>query len=230
MTPGARTGGQARPAVVFVHGLWLTGPESLLLRKRLQAGGFQVHSFRYPTVTGTLAHSTAALERFVAALDAPTVHLVGHSLGGLIIYRFLERYPQQPPGRVVFLGTPAVGSRAALSAARYAWLAPLMGRTVAEELLTARERRWSAPRSLGIIAGSQSHGLGRLFAQFTEPNDGAVAVSETRMPGASDHLTLPVSHMGLLVSRRVAQQTVAFLREGRFSLAPQGVSSSARSR
>src|SRR2546422_8282672 len=32
-------------------------------------------------------------------LKAPAVHFLGHSLGGLVIHRFLERFPDQPPGR-----------------------------------------------------------------------------------------------------------------------------------
>ena len=38
------------------------------------------------------------------------------------------------------------------------------------------------------------------------------------LPGAADHIMLPVSHMGMLVSARVARETGAFLRDGRFSL------------
>jgi hypothetical protein len=45
-----------------------------------------------------------------------------------------------------------------------------------------------------------------------------VAVSETRLTGSADHITLPVSHMGMLVSPRVAQETGFFLANGRFSL------------
>jgi hypothetical protein len=43
-------------------------------------------------------------------------------------------------------------------------------------------------------------------------------VSETRLPGAADHIVLHVSHMGMLVSPRVARETGSFLRDGRFSL------------
>ena len=53
--------------------------------------------------------------------------------------------------------------------------------------------------------------------RFAEPNDGSVAVSETRLPGATDHITLPVSHMGMLLSARVARETGGFLVHGHFS-------------
>jgi hypothetical protein len=61
-------------------------------------------------------------------------------------------------------------------------------------------------------------GLGRLFVKFNEDSDGTVAVSETRLPGAKDCLSLPVSHMGLLLSARVAREAGTFLQTGRFGL------------
>jgi hypothetical protein len=103
-------------------------------------------------------------------------------------------------------------------ASRFAPIAHLMGLSVAEELLQPHERRWEHARPLGIIAGSQPIGVGQLLADFTEENDGTVAVSETRMPGATDHIVLPVSHLGMLLSARVALETGSFLTEGRFSL------------
>jgi hypothetical protein len=94
-----------------------------------------------------------------------------------------------------------------------------MGQPVTDELLQPQERRWTMDdRPLGIIAGTQRIGVGQYLAQFEEDCDGTVAVSETRLPGATDHLSLPVSHLGLLVSARVARETGLFLQEGRFSL------------
>ena len=207
--------------VVYVHGLWMSGGESLFLRRRLaQEFGLQVHAFRYSASHSTMEKITARLQSFVDSLEAPAVHFVGHSLGGLVIYRFLERFPQQPPGRAVFLGTPCVASRAALQASQFRLVASLMGQPVAEELLRpqVQERRWAvSDRPLGIIAGSQAIGVGQILAQFEEESDGTIAVSETRLPGVTEHLVLPVSHLGLLVSARVARETGLFLREGRFS-------------
>ena len=204
--------------VIYVHGLWMPVDESLLLRHRLaQEFGLTLHSFRYSAAYSTMSAITARLENFVRELGTPEAHFVGHSLGGLVIHRFLERFPDQPPGRVVFLGTPCVASRAAEKASRFTPVAHLMGHSVAEELLQARERRWTHERALGVVAGTQPFGVGQLLANFDEDNDGTIAVSETRMPGLSDHLVLPVSHLGMLMSARVAHETGLFLTEGRFS-------------
>lgn len=205
--------------VIYVHGLWMPGGESLLLAHRLlREFGLQVHSFPYSAATLGVEEITARLQSFVRALDVPALHFVGHSLGGLIIYRFFEHYPEQPPGRVVFLGSPCLESRAAVQAARLRFVSTLMGPSVADELLRPRDRCWTVGRPLGIIAGSQSLGLGQFLAGFQEECDGTVAVSETRLPGATDHIVLPVSHMGMLVSPRVARETGLFLRDARFSL------------
>jgi len=205
--------------VVYVHGLWMPGEESLILRHRLaREFDLTLHSFRYSAALSEMSAVAARLEVFVRELRSSVVHLVGHSLGGLIIYRFLERFPEQPAGGVVFLGTPCVGSRAAARAARFAPIAHLMGHSVAQELLQGNERCWTHARPLGIIAGTQPLGVGQLLAGFDEDNDGTIAVSETRMPGAADHIVLPVSHLGMLLSARVAHQTGLFLTQGRFSL------------
>lgn len=205
--------------MVYVHGLWLPGEEALLLKHRLaQEFSLTLHWFRYFGASESMADITARLDEFVRELAVPEVHLVGHSLGGLVIYRFLERFPAQPAGRVVFLGVPCVGSRAAERAASFGPVAHLMGPSVAEELLTAHQRRWTHARALGIVAGKQPLGLGQFFAHFDEDNDGTIAVSETRLPGATDHTVLSVSHLGMLLDQRVAHETGTFLTQGRFSL------------
>ncbi|HTY50072.1 MAG TPA: alpha/beta hydrolase [Steroidobacteraceae bacterium] len=210
-----------RQTVVYVHGLWHMGPESLLLLHRLERWfGFDVRAFRYPSVSGSMQSVCAGLAQLVRGIDAPVVHFLGYSLGGLIVHRYLAETPPPQPGRVVFLGSPVAGSAAAVAAARRPWARTLLGRLVAQELLVARERRWTLARPLGLIAGTRGPGLGSLFAHFGEANDGVVAVSETRLPGATDHITLPATHLGLVLSGRVARQVGVFLREGHFALAP----------
>ena len=211
-------GGDGATHIIYVHGLWMNGAESLFLRRRLQKQlGLPVHAFRYRSVSATIADAAAGLQQFVGELAPKTLHLIAHSLGGLVVYRWLEQYPEQPPGRVVFLGVPGLASRTAVSVARRGWARTPLGRCIAEELLTERSRRWTATRELGIIAGTHAMGLGRLFVKFDEDSDGTVAVSETRLPGATDLVTLPVSHTGLVLSPRVAREAASFLQTGHFT-------------
>ena len=67
-----------------------------------------------------------------------------------------------------------------------------------------------------MIAGRVPHGLGALFAGFDGEHDGTVAVAETQLPGLADHVVVDASHSGLLFSAEAAEQTIAFLRRGRF--------------
>ncbi len=192
-----------------------------MLRRRLEKErGYEWHAFGYASTLLTMVQIADALDAAIKAIDAPIVHLVGHSLGGIAIMRCFERHPDQPPGRVVFLGTPCLASRSANAVARFRFGRAILGQAATEELLYAHERAWKPGRELGIIAGNQSFSLGRLVTDFDEANDGTVAVSETRLPGATAHIVLPVSHSGMLLSARVAHEAGQFLELGHFGAAP----------
>ena len=208
-----------KTAAVFVHGLWLTGTESLLLRRRIAASqGYSCHSFTYRTVSNSVQPVINQLAKFVSRIDADRVHFVGHSLGGIVLHRYFEQARDLPPGRVVFLGSPTVKSKSAERVGRLPVLRSMIGRMVTEELVTPTgTREWRCDRELGCIAGTRPMGLGRFFARFDEDSDGTVSVSETKLPGHKAHLALPVSHMGMLTSQLVAKQVGEFLETGRFS-------------
>jgi pimeloyl-ACP methyl ester carboxylesterase len=205
--------------VVYVHGLWLTGIEGGILRRRLAKDlSAETRAFSYASVNASMAANAQALARFLSELRADTLHLVGHSLGGLVILKLFENGDDArlPPGRIVLLGSPLNGSRAARNLARLPFGKKILGRGVAEELLREHERRWKGQRDLGVIAGSLSLGLGRLVGVRGVPSDGTILVDETRLRGMSQHLVLRVSHTGLPFSATVARQTGAFLRSGNF--------------
>jgi pimeloyl-ACP methyl ester carboxylesterase len=194
------------------------------MRRRLAAThGYQCHSFGYRTMARSMEPILEQLTRFVSRIDADRVHFVGHSLGGIVLHRYFERARDLPPGRVVFLGSPTVKSKTAERVGRLPLLASLIGRVVTEELVRpAGAREWRCERELGLIAGTRPMGLGRFFARFDEDCDGTIGVSETKLPGHAAHLTLPVSHMGMLVSRDVARQVGLFLDSGKFEVSARG--------
>jgi pimeloyl-ACP methyl ester carboxylesterase len=207
-------------AVVYVHGLWMVGAEGQLLRRRLRHEcGFDFYTFPYGSVRTPLGQIVEALGAMLQQLPGRQVHLLGHSLGGLIILECLRRYRIERPGRVVLLGSPLLGCRTAARLGRLRLARPLLGRAVCEQLLAPQPRRWTSERELGVISGSMPLGFGHLVRlRFGEENDGTIGVSETQIPGAKAYLTLPVSHLGLLFSPRVAREAGRFFQHGRFGV------------
>ena len=208
-----------KETVIVVHGLWMTGIDMFLLRRRLRHCGFDVVQFSYPTMLSGIEMNATRLHEFTRALEGSSIHFIGHSLGGLVILRLFRDFPEQRPGKVVLLGTPCAGSfvarRLATSIGRW-----LFGRSLEQGLLSATHG-WSGARELGVIAGSLRLGGGLLVKGLPRPNDGTVAVQETYLTGMTEHLTLPASHTGLLFSASVARQTCAFLKSGRFIARPE---------
>lgn len=212
---------QRTPPVVLIHGLWY-GPISLRpLSSRLEKRGWTVRRFGYPTIRHAIDDNARALRRFIGN---ERVHLVGHSLGGLVALRMLERSRAAlPPARLVLLGSPVNGSAVARRLAQIPVLGRLVGRSAGP--LEAGVQHAPEDWEVGIVAGSRALGLGRAIHPLPRPHDGTVAETETRLPGETDRLTLPVSHTGLVLSPAVADAIDRFLGTGRFdpSESPDGV-------
>ena len=204
--------------VILVHGLW-TPPLVLVPHARwLRQCGYPTLRFGYRSVRASLSQNAQALARFVAATEATDIHLVGHSLGGLVILDMLRQGADARLRRVVLLGTPCLDSHCARRLARVAGMPALLGRSIGEWMARGPGAT-AAPSSsveVGVLAGTRSVGLGRVVPGLPRPNDGVVTVAETRLPGAADHIVLPVAHSEMLASPRCAAQIGAFLAGGRF--------------
>lgn len=201
--------------VVLVHGLYLPGVYMMSLQRRVGRCGFHVLRFDYPSVRRTVEQNAAGLQGLLQRIDADVVHLVGHSLGGLVVRQLFHDYPDQRPGRVVTLGTPHGGSYVARQLSRWAVGRLLLGHSL--DPLLGRVPPWEGARDMGVIAGTVGMGLGWVVRGLPRPNDGTVAAEETRLPGMSDYIELPVSHTAMVFSSRVARQVCAFLCAGAFA-------------
>jgi len=196
----------------------MTRLDSELLRVRLRRAGFTPSMFRYHSTHAPLAEITEALAETLRKAG-PRVHVVGHSLGGIIALDTFLAHPNLPPGRLVLMGAPVRGARAAQALARHPIGQAILGPLALEELAGVRERIWSLEREVGLIAGSRSIGLGRFLADLPEPNDGTVAVDETELPGATGRVVHDVSHIGMLFSTPVSDSLLHFLAHGSFGQA-----------
>ena len=199
--------------VLLLHGLLMRSPALLPLSWRLQKSGYLPEFFGYSSLWRTPGEAMERLAMRLYALGPDTVHLVAHSLGGLIALETLSRYQKLPPGRVVCMGSPVAGSAAARGLAQKG-LGVVSGRSGA--LLRGGLVALPPGRQVGMIAGDRSMGLGKFFNRFDGQNDGTVMVWETRLAGLADHVVVPSSHSGLAFSEQVAGLVANFLDCGRF--------------
>jgi pimeloyl-ACP methyl ester carboxylesterase len=202
--------------VVLVHGIWMTGLEMFFLRRRMRACGFEIERFHYASLGRTPVENAALLADFIRGLGAERLHLVAHSLGGIVLMHLFDRFPDLPPGRVVLLGSPVQGSGVARRLSRLPLLRHCLGRSIQLGLL-GDVPPWQGGRELGVIAGTGGIGIGTLVGGLERPSDGTVAVAETRLAAARDYCDLPASHTGLLFSSKVADAVCCFLKSGHFT-------------
>ena len=202
-------------SVVLVHGLWMPGAEMSLLRRRLGTVGFQTHQFSYRSVLDGVEENARRLAEFLNSVPGEAVHLVGHSLGGVITLKALQDQPIERIGRIVCLGSPLKGSCTVRAVARLPGGRWFIGKSMSA-FRGSVVAPWTAPIDLGLIAGSSPVGCGQLLGGLASPHDGTISVEETRLEGATEHIVVRVSHLSMLWSRAVANKVVSFLESGRF--------------
>ena len=200
------------PTVLLLHGLLMRRPALLPMALRLRRRGFTPRLFGYSTLWREPEQAVESLARRLRDLGPEPVHVLAHSLGGLVAIETLCRHPDLPVRRLLCLGSPIGGSAAALALAqrRVGWI---IGR--ARPLLCAGAPALPKGVEVAMVAGSRPIGLGRLFGHFQGEHDGTVAVSETRAPGLAGHAVIAASHSGLVLSAQAADLAAEFFRSGR---------------
>ena len=208
------TGSRMAERVILLHGLWLRGMAMNYLSRRLGNAGFDAQTFDYATVRDGIDVASERLRELIGTFGSGKVHLVGHSLGGLVAAMIVQRHPDLIDGRIVCLGSPLRGSAAARSLKGIPGGSAMLGHSV--KLLEQGLERWDGPQQLGVIAGRLPIGLGFLLGGVGTPHDGTVAVEETCLPGITDHCVVAAAHTGLVYSDPAAKHTIEFLRDGHF--------------
>jgi len=206
---------RAAEAVLLLHGAWMNRWVMGYLVHALRREGFAPLALTYHTIRDSLGAHLSRLSGRIDSLESGRIHLVGHSLGGVIALRYLQSTPDRRVRRAVLLGAPVAGCRAAAGMTRHPGGELLMGKSVSvwrQPVDVSVDPRFE----VGVIAGTAAFGLGRVVMRLPRPNDGVVCVDETRFAGMRDFLEIPVAHTLMLVSRRVALQTAAFLKRGAF--------------
>jgi len=203
-------------AVVFVHGIWMKGGVLLPLAQRVRPHGYRTHLFSYKSLAKTPAENAAELNTFLQSIQASEIHLIAHSLGGLVLKHLMHSHSPQKIGKVIMLGTPIAGSEVARRFNQHDFTRMLLGRATTSGLL-GDAPRWPVKKPLAMIAGNRGIGAGAvLTGGFKGVSDGTVRLEETMSDEISHRYEVPFSHMGMLYAPKVVKAVLSYLEHGDF--------------
>ncbi len=211
-----------RAIVILLHGFAGLPIMNRPLAHRLRRFGYRPVEIGYDSWGQSLDQICEHLEPQLTRLDGEeSVHIVAHSMGGLVPRVLIHRHRPAHLGKVIMLGTPNGGSEVADFFDRTPWLRPVLGRA-APALITQRpavidDLLGPVDFDLGIIAGSRPLIPSAAARLLPTPSDGKVSVASTRLAGAADHIVLPLSHAMLPYHALAHSQIRHFLAQGRFS-------------
>ncbi len=212
-----------RDGVVLLHGISRTARSFRKMQAALEGCGFATHNLDYASRRKALEALAEdihpAIQRFSDSIDG-SVHFVCHSMGGLLARVYIARHRPERLGRVAMLGTPNSGSEIADRLRHFTPYRAFFG-PAGQQLGTQRDDAVNAlfppvNYPVGIIAGNRSIDP-VAGTMLPKPHDGRVSVENTKLDGMADHVVVAASHPWLVRNAVAIEQTIAFLRDGRFN-------------
>ncbi len=213
----------ANECVILLHGLARTSASMQKMQQTLTTLGYTVANVDYPSRQQTI--DVLAAEAIPRGLqmcrnqDAAIIHLVTHSMGGILIRQYLSEMGISNLGRVVMLAPPNHGSEV-VDALRDVPGYHFLNGPAGLQLGTGGD---SVPLQLGpvsvdvaVIAGTRSVNLA-LSTYLPNPDDGKVSVASARLDGMCAMLSVAVSHTFILQDDDVIAEVAQYLTSGRFS-------------
>lgn len=213
----------AKECVVLLHGLARSAGSMEKLGRRLRAADYEVANIDYPSRKFEIDKLVAmAVEPGIQQCEgrkASRIHFVAHSLGGILVRKYLLEHKVEKLGRVVMLGPPNKGSEAVDVLKDFPGFFLLngpAGRQLGTDSGSVPLSLGPVNFELGIIAGTTSINL-ILSLMLPNPDDGKVSLESTKVEGMQDFIALDVTHPFMMKSERVISQTISFLQDGKFS-------------
>ncbi|WP_440906614.1 esterase/lipase family protein (plasmid) [Catenovulum sp. SX2] len=212
----------AKECTVLLHGMARTENSMNRLAEELKNEGYEVLNYGYPSTDLKIEkiaqiHLPKAIEQCGDA-DIEKINFVTHSLGGIVLRKYLSENKLENLGRVVMLGPPNKGSEVVDKLKKLPGFKLING-PAGLQLGTSED---SVPNTLGpvtypvgVIAGSSTFNP-ILSQMLPDPDDGKVSVARTKVEGMTDHVVMPVTHTFMMKNKEVIEQVITFLKSGKF--------------
>lgn len=238
---------KARPdAVVLLQGIARTRFSLGRMARGLAEAGFETFNLGGPSPRLRLEAQVARFRRDLEGLAReirsderpPTLHGIGHSLGGIVLRAALTQAEGVVPGRLVAIGAPFLGLHVANVVARFRIARLVLGPAI-EDLM------WHSPALRRLARAAKAEGdvpevgivLSRCGFQPLIPaswinawlgivgnTDGTVEIESARgdglWPEPADVLDVKFGHTFMAAQPEVVRQTAHFLIHGRFAPGP----------
>lgn len=200
---------------ILLHGLQGRPAVMAPMAVALAEAGYVVFNAGYPSTRASIEDlADYILPRALAACPEGPVHVVGHSMGGLLFRHWQHKTDRV--ARLVLIGTPNAGSELVDAFADWPLYQRLMGPAAQEMGTGGIVRGLAAPKAqTAVIIGTKTRSL---LSSVIIPgrDDGRVSVASANLPEAVARLYVPVDHNRLPYHPAVIAQVVRFLQTGRF--------------
>jgi pimeloyl-ACP methyl ester carboxylesterase len=203
--------------VVLLHGLWRSWHAMAPLARRLGGEGYSTLNVPYPSSRKSLDVILPKVREQIAEFaGGEEVHLVGHSLGGIIARLLIAENPPWRQGRLVMLASPNGGSEIIDWLSRKALIKPFLS-PAARELATDR----LLPRLPALPPGQEAIVImgSRVSIPFFRKllgaeNDGIVSADRGRADGLRGFSIVDADHTFIQIHPETIRRTVRFLKDG----------------
>ena len=213
----------AAECVVLLHGMVRSSSAMEAMAEAVEEAGYVAANIDYPSRDHTIEVLApmaieAGLERCEEAEATEKIHFVTHSLGGILLRKYLSKNEISNLGRVVMLGPPNQGSKAVDELGDvpgFDWLNGPAGKQLGKGEDSVPLQLGAADFEVGIIAGNRTIDP-ITSAVLDDPDDGKVSVEDTKLDGMADFIIVEHSHAFMMRMQKPIELTIHFLQTGRF--------------
>lgn len=195
--------------VFLLHGLGGNRTDMWPIGRRLKRIGFGVRNWGYRSIGNRIETHADRLASELAEMDSQfkgRIHLVTHSMGGIVARKMLAEHEIKNIGRIVMVAPPNQGSHTARKLTRYiGWLSPSLN-----QLSDAKDSFVNQmPNSL--------NDRGVEFAIIESTKDRVIVQGGVHLEGYRDYARVDGHHGVLTWYRETIRLVENFLVHGEFS-------------